>query len=428
MLLLSFLTGIPVVTAVSSLAGVNIAGFDFGVEITGTANLKNALAPLKEFMGPDGAGQMNHFAKDDGLNLFRLPVSWQFLINNAESVSVPSNTTAKRSLNMGRLMNGTTGNGTQSAAASGALDATNFGKYDALVQACLATGAKCIIDIHNYARFNNKIIGQGGPTDAEFANLWSQIATKYAKESNVIFGLMNEPHDIPDLKVWATTCQAAVTAIRKAGATTQLILLPGNNFTSVTTFISNGSAGNLSTIRNPDGSLTGLIFDVHKYLDVDNSGTHLECTTDHIADGFQPLATFLRANNRTAILSETGGGNTTSCLTNLCATLKFVNTNSDVYLGYAGWGAGGFSATDYNLTETPFTANGTFTDQKIVSQCIVGMRSGAGSNGTLGNTSTGADGPLKSFVISGATTTFDRSWSIVAVSVGMLCFGVALIL
>lgn len=146
----------------------------------------------------------------------------------------------------------------------------------------------------------------------QITGTWKTHKKQYAKESNVIFGLMNEPHDVPDLKIWATTCQAAVTAIRKAGATTQLILLPGNNFTSVTTFISNGSAGNLSTVTNPDGSLTGLIFDVHKYLDVDNSGTHLECTTDHIADGFQPLATFLRANNRTAILSETGGGNTTS--------------------------------------------------------------------------------------------------------------------
>jgi endoglucanase len=58
-----------------------------------------------------------------------------------------------------------------------ALDATNVVKYDQLVQACLATGAKCIIDVHNYARFNDEIIGQGGPTNAQFADLWAQIAT-----------------------------------------------------------------------------------------------------------------------------------------------------------------------------------------------------------------------------------------------------------
>jgi hypothetical protein len=58
-----------------------------------------------------------------------------------------------------------------------ALDAKNVVKYDQLVQACLSTGAKCIIDIHNYARFNDEIIGQGGPTNAQFADLWAQIAT-----------------------------------------------------------------------------------------------------------------------------------------------------------------------------------------------------------------------------------------------------------
>jgi endoglucanase len=78
-------------------------------------------------------------------------VSWQFLINTTTPPSGNS---------------------------SGTLDPTNFGQYDQLVQACLVTGASCIIDIHNYARFENKIIGQGGPSDADFANLWSQIATK----------------------------------------------------------------------------------------------------------------------------------------------------------------------------------------------------------------------------------------------------------
>ena len=82
---------------------------------------------------------------------------------------------------------------------------------------------------------------------------------------------MNEPHDIPDINLWAGSVQAAVTAIRQAGATTQLILLPGNDYTSAGTFISNGSAAALGNVTNPDGSFTNLIFDVHKYLDSDNS-------------------------------------------------------------------------------------------------------------------------------------------------------------
>jgi aryl-phospho-beta-D-glucosidase BglC (GH1 family) len=42
---------------------------------------------------------------------------------------------------------------------------------------------------------DGQIIGQGGPSNDVFAALWSSIATKYADNSNVLFGLMNEPHD-----------------------------------------------------------------------------------------------------------------------------------------------------------------------------------------------------------------------------------------
>lgn len=107
---------------------------------------------------------MQHFSKDDGLNIYRLPVAWQYLTNNV---------------------------------VSGPLDQTNFPKYDALMKACLGTGSHCIIDIHNYARWNGNIIGQssGGPTDADFAQLWQALATHYASDAGVIFGLMNEPHD-----------------------------------------------------------------------------------------------------------------------------------------------------------------------------------------------------------------------------------------
>ena len=59
--------------------------------------------------------------------------------------------------------------------------------------------------------------------------------------------------------------------LRLLSATTQLVLLPGNNWTSAETFVSNGSADALSKVTNPDGSITGLVFDVHKYLDSDNS-------------------------------------------------------------------------------------------------------------------------------------------------------------
>lgn len=87
---------------------------------------------------------MQHFRNDLGLNVFRLPVAWQYLADNQLGVD---------------------------------FNAANFAKYDALVQACLDTGAKCIVDLHNYARWNGNIIGQSGGavTNEHLTNAWWQL-------------------------------------------------------------------------------------------------------------------------------------------------------------------------------------------------------------------------------------------------------------
>lgn len=273
-------------------AGVNIAGFDFGCDTAGNCGqtTANATDPLSS---SDGQGQMDHFVTDDKLNAFRLPVGWQYLVAHQ---------------------------------LGGDLDPTAFAKYDALVQGCLSAGAQlCIIDIHNYARWNGAIVGQGdGPTNADLVSLWTQLAKKYAAEPKVAMGVMNEPHDVPDIAAWATTVQAVVTAIRAAGATEQYILLPGNDWTSAAAFVDNGSGAALLNVTNPDGSADGLVFDVHKYLDEDNSGTHTECVTNNIADAFEPLAGWLRENGRVAINTESGGGNTESCEKYFCEQIEYL--------------------------------------------------------------------------------------------------------
>lgn len=314
--------------------GMNIAGFEFGCEIDGTCPIGKSQSP----MGSDAIGQMQHFVNDDGMNIFRLPVSWQFLVNNK---------------------------------LGGTLDSNNFGKYDQLMQTCLGLGTFCAIDLHNFARFNNQIIGQssGAVTDAQFADVWSQLATKYKSNDKVIFGLMNEPHDV-DVPLWATSVQAAVTAIRNAGASSQMILLPGTNFASAGKFVSSGSGDALIKVTNPDDSFEGLILDLHKYLDIDNSGNHAECTTDNIVDAFAIAADFLRQNGRKALVSETGAGSTDSCFTDFCAQNKYLNDNSDVFLGYIAWAAGSFS-TSYVLSLTPSKQNGKYVDNQLASQCVV---------------------------------------------------------
>ena len=361
----------------------------------GTCILDNVVPPLHQYGGQDGAAQMKHFVDDDGLNAFRLPVGWQFLVNNQ---------------------------------LGGTLDSTAMEKYDALVQACLDTGAYCIIDIHNYARWNGDIIGQGGPKDSDFASLWSQLATKYAKQTKVVMGIVNEPHDsktstivplwngavanntdsVPDMNIWATTVQAAVTAIRKAGATEHTILLPGTGYTSAESFVSSGSGPALAKVKNMDGSTDNLIFDVHKYLDSDNSGTHAACVGNDISVAFGPLASWLKQENRQALLSEIGGGSSTaSCMTDVCQVADYLNENSDVYLGMLGWAAGSFDNT-YVLSLTPTQSGSTWTDQPLLTKCFAGKfqgGSGTSTNSTSGSGSgSGSSGSGSSAISSAAAS------------------------
>ena len=39
---------------------------------------------------------------------------------------------------------------------------------------------------HNYARWNGAIIAQGGPTNDQFASVWTQLAQKYGSNERVI--------------------------------------------------------------------------------------------------------------------------------------------------------------------------------------------------------------------------------------------------
>ena len=77
---------------------------------------------------------------------------------------------------------------------------------------------------------------------------------------------MNEPHDIGSVSLWKPAVQAAVNAIRSAGATSQYILIPGSSWSSAQAFPTEGGPV-LISVTDPAGGTSKLIFDVHKYLD-----------------------------------------------------------------------------------------------------------------------------------------------------------------
>ncbi|KAH7930546.1 glycoside hydrolase family 5 protein [Leucogyrophana mollusca] len=323
--LFTFVTAAAVVSAqLPFLGGVNTAGYDFSVASDGSFSGTGVSPPVDQFA---------HFA-GEGVNLFRIPFAWQLMTPSGPG---------------------------------GDIDESFFSKYDATVQAALSasTSPYVIIDLHNYARWNGGIIGQGGPTNDQFVNTWSQLAKKYGSESRIIFGIMNEPHDLQSVSDWADTVQLAVNAIRAAGATSQYLLLPGSSWSSAQAFPTEAGPY-LIKVTDPAGGTEKLVFDVHKYLDSDNSGTNAECVQNNV-DVLTTLVSFLKANgNRQAILSETGGGNTASCETYLGQELAYIKSNLGTIVGFAVWAAGAFDPS-YVLSVTP---NSDGSDQPLWTQAV----------------------------------------------------------
>jgi len=105
----------------------------------------------------------------------------------------------------------------------------------------------------------------------------------------------SQPHDL-EIHTWATTVQ---WAMRDANATSQMILLPGTDYTAVGSYISTRSASALSSLVNLDGSHSNLNFDVHQYPDSDGNGTSSDCASTDMTN-LDTLAAWLRSHGRQA--------------------------------------------------------------------------------------------------------------------------------
>lgn len=193
---------------------------------------------------------------------------------------------------------------------------------------------------------------------------------------------MNEPHDLDSADAWTTSVQTAVTAIRNAGAKSQLLLLPGLEWSGADSFLNSGGAyQRLSQLKDYDGSTTLLAFDLHhceqppwtrllrsrrsgllRGADLDNNGgSSVTCQDNGISRTYSPIVSTLRSAGRIAMLTETGGGTNQGCINYLGQSLAYLNDNNDVFFGWTIWGAGNvppFGVNDqYEDVRAPSTAS-----------------------------------------------------------------------
>lgn len=297
-------------------SGVNLAGAEFGEsQLPGTYG--------SDYTYPTPA-EIDYYL-DEGLDTFRIPFRWERL---------------QRSL-------------------YAALDATESARLANVVAYATGRGAHVILDPHNYARYGGAVVGSGSLPNSAFADFWSRLAAQYRNDPRVIFGLMNEPHDLPT-EQWVAAANAAIAAIRAAGAQ-NLILVPGNAWTGAHSW-SDSWYGTPNAVAMPNIVDPGqhFAFEVHQYLDADSSGTSSAVAGSTI--GSQRLAGFTqwcRSHGYRALLGEfavagdsIGSGGTQIGDEALDDMLGFMDQNADVWLGWTWW-AGGPWWGEYMFTLEP---------------------------------------------------------------------------
>jgi endoglucanase len=291
------------------LTGVNIAGADFGDH-----NLPGVFG--RDYIYPESSS-IDYWA--NRANIIRLPVRWERLQHQLEEN----------------------------------LDEREMQRIDAVVSSATSKGIKIIIDIHNYAAYYGSVIGTSKLPTTAFGDLWRLIASRYKHNDLVIFGLMNEPTQL-STEVWLEAANDAVAKIRQVGAN-NLILVPGNGWSSARDWTSaKYGTPNSQVMLNVADPRNNFVFDVHQYFDHDFTGTHPDCQSVEI--GVTLLTEFTqwaREHGKRGFLGEFGAGSDPICLEALDRVLKFMSTNSDVWLGWTYWAAGSWWPKDYFTSVEP---------------------------------------------------------------------------
>lgn len=213
------------------------------------------------------------------------------------------------------------------------LNATYLAGLKTVVNHITNQGAYAVLDPHNYGRYAGSII-----TDtAAFGSFWKSVAAEFADNELVIFDTINEYHDMENSLV-ASLNQAAITAIRGAGATSQYIFVEGNAYSGAWTWVSSGNGDALVNLTDPQDK---IVYEMHQYLDADGSGTSETCVNATIgAERLKAATAWLRENNKLGIIGETAGAANEVCKTAIQGELQYLKDNADVWTGWLWWSAG----------------------------------------------------------------------------------------
>jgi endoglucanase len=229
------------------------------------------------------------------------------------------------------------------------LNVTELGYIQTIVTYCASKHITVILDPHDYGLKYDSVSGKmlplgmpAGLPASSYADFWSRLAQAFKEQSNVIFGLMNEPNQQSPAQ-WASVANAAIAAIRSAGAT-QLILIPGTDYTGAYDWVSSGNAATWAHVSDP---AKNFAFEVHQYLDSDNSGTHASCVAGNGSTALIAATTWARSNGYHLFLGEVGWSQDPSCTNEGPALMHYTTANPDVWIGWTYWAGGPWIPQSY---------------------------------------------------------------------------------
>jgi endoglucanase len=219
-------------------------------------------------------------------------------------------------------------------ALGGELDPDQLGRIRSFVDYTVGLGARVILDPHNFGVYGGGVIGVDFEV-GEFADLWRRLAEIFGSNDKVIFGLMNEPYRVVP-EDWLVAANAAIAAIRSTGAG-NLILVPGADYTGAWSWTTiNGDV--MAGVVDPGDR---FVFEMHQYLDGDNSGTGALCDSETIgSERLSDATDWLRQTRHRAVLAEFGAPANETCLRAMDDLMAYVGNNADVWMGWAVWAGG----------------------------------------------------------------------------------------
>ncbi len=204
-------------------------------------------------------------------------------------------------------------------------------------------GCTVILDIHGdhdsgFAAYRDVKVGstyQGVHVEDMLADLWGQIATKYATRSLIAFGITNEPHDI-SATVWFAAAQNVVNAIRLAGSKST-IYCPGTNWTGAATWTTSNAP-----YWNIVDSAKNTVIQLHLYLDSSAGGGGTDIVSATIGvERIKAATDWARSTGNKLFLAEVGMSASNPLASSAWGNLHaYMLNNADVWQGFTFWAAG----------------------------------------------------------------------------------------